>query len=55
MSGYLEKAAQRQIERDNLDELISDFDGKHGPADPAAVAKRAKLTGDASSGAGTAA
>lgn len=56
VSAYLEKAAQRQIERDNLDELIADFDQPNGPADPAAVAaKRAKLTGTApSSGAGAA-
>jgi hypothetical protein len=46
VSAYLERAAQRQIERDNLDELIADFDEVHGPADPQAVAaKRAKLTG----------
>jgi hypothetical protein len=49
VSAYLEKAAQRQIERDNLDELIADFDKVHGPADPQAVAaKRARLTGGAS-------
>lgn len=49
VSAYLEKAAQRQIERDNLDELIADFDKVHGPADPEAVAaKRAQLTGGAS-------
>lgn len=48
VSAYLEKAAQRQIERDNLDELIADFDKVHGPADPEAVAaKRARLTGSA--------
>ncbi|NEC66291.1 hypothetical protein [Streptomyces sp. SID9727] len=46
VSAYLERAAQRQIERDNLDELIAEFDMVHGPADPEAVAaKRAKLTG----------
>jgi hypothetical protein len=45
VSAYLEKAA----ERDNLDELIADFDKVHGPADPEAVAaKRAQLTGGAS-------
>ncbi|MFJ4644097.1 hypothetical protein ACIP6Q_11165 [Streptomyces bobili] len=45
VSAYLERAAQRQIERDNLDELIADFDKVHGPANPQAVAaKRAKLT-----------
>ncbi|MFH9732864.1 hypothetical protein [Streptomyces sp. NPDC017260] len=49
VSAYLEKAAQRQIERDHLDELIADFDKMHGPADPAAVtAKHARLTGGAS-------
>ena len=47
VSAYLEKAAQRQIERDNLDELIADFDRVNGPADPQAVAaKRARLTAD---------
>lgn len=56
VSAYLERAAQRQIERDNLDELIADFDTAHGPADPEAVAaKRAKLAGATSSGAGAAA
>ncbi|MFD4634017.1 hypothetical protein ACFVYR_20070 [Streptomyces sp. NPDC058284] len=46
VSAYLERAAQRQIERDNLDELIADFDDVNGPAEPAAVAaKRAELTG----------
>jgi len=48
VSAYLERAAQRQIERDNLDELIADFEKAHGPADVEAVAaKRAKLTGSA--------
>ncbi|MBN3928704.1 hypothetical protein IQ279_03430 [Streptomyces verrucosisporus] len=57
VSAYLEKAARRQIERDNLDDLIADFEKTHGPADPDAVAaKRARLTGDGdSSGAGAAA
>lgn len=55
VSAYLEKAAQRKIERDNLDELIADFDKVHGPADPEAVAaKRATLT-DSASDAGAAA
>lgn len=55
VSAYLEKAAQRQIERDNLDELIAGFEEVHGAADPEAVAaKRARLTGEAS-GAGAAA
>lgn len=53
VSAYLERAAQRQIERDNLDELIADFDKTHGLADPEAVAaKRAKLTSGTSSDAG---
>ncbi|WP_374105371.1 hypothetical protein [Streptomyces sp. ISL-36] len=56
MSAYLEKAAQRQIERDTLDELIADFDKTNGPADPEAVAsKRAKLTGSPAPDAGAAA
>lgn len=56
VSAYLEKAAQRQIERDNLAELIADLDKTNGPADPQAVAsKRAKLTGSTSSDADAAA
>ncbi|MER6109067.1 hypothetical protein [Streptomyces hirsutus] len=55
VSAYLERAAQRQIERDQLDELIAAFEEVHGPADPEAVAaKRARLTGEGS-GAGVAA
>ncbi|MEU6488215.1 hypothetical protein [Streptomyces sp. NPDC046887] len=46
VSAYLERAAQRQIERDGLAELIADFEKANGPADPAAVAaKQARLTG----------
>ncbi|MFF9852258.1 hypothetical protein [Streptomyces litmocidini] len=56
VSAYLERAAQRQIERDNLDELIAAFDRTQGPAEPEAVAaKRAKLTGGTPSGTGAAA
>ncbi|MFE2291129.1 hypothetical protein [Streptomyces sp. NPDC059452] len=45
VSAYLEAAAQRQIERDNLDELLADFEKANGPADPSSVTdKRAKLT-----------
>lgn len=48
MSTYLEKATQRQIERDYLGELIADFEKTNGPADPEAVAaKRVKLTAPA--------
>ena len=42
VSAYLEKAAQRQIEGDNLDELIADFDQVNGPADPEAVASTSR-------------
>nr|WP_229713061.1 hypothetical protein [Streptomyces fuscichromogenes] len=49
VSAYLEKAAQRQIERNNLDELIADFDKVHGPAGPEAVA--AKRAGASNAGA----
>lgn len=56
VSAYLEQAAQRQIERDNLDELIDAFDEHNGPADGAAVAaKRAELTGADEPQAGSAA
>ncbi|MET9412695.1 hypothetical protein ABZY03_00635 [Streptomyces klenkii] len=50
VSAYPEKAARRQIERDNLDELIADFEKANGPAAPEAVAsKRTMLTGSAPS------
>ncbi|MBF6352321.1 MULTISPECIES: hypothetical protein [Nocardia] len=56
VSAYLEQAAQRQIERDNLDELIEAFEERNGPADAAAVAaKRAELTGATDPQTGTAA
>ena len=46
VSAYLEMAAQRQIERDHLDELLADFERVNGPADPSAVSdKRTKLAG----------
>ncbi|MBL3671033.1 hypothetical protein JL475_34860 [Streptomyces sp. M2CJ-2] len=46
-SAHLESAAQRQIERDRLDDLVSAFEEAHGPAAPEAVAaKRARLTGE---------
>ncbi|MFC8639854.1 hypothetical protein ACWGNY_21935 [[Kitasatospora] papulosa] len=48
VSAYLERAAQRQIERDSLNDLIAEFDQANGPADPEVVAvKRAKITGNA--------
>ncbi|MFD4226237.1 hypothetical protein [Streptomyces sp. NPDC058545] len=44
VSAYLEMAARRQLERDNLDELLADFEGVAGSADPSTVAdKRAKV------------
>lgn len=56
VSAYLEMAAQRQIERDNLDELLADFEKANGPADPRAVSdKRTKLTGSSTPESGTAA
>ncbi|MBC9718973.1 hypothetical protein H9Y04_41250 [Streptomyces sp. TRM66268-LWL] len=43
-SASIEKAAQRRIERDGLDELLAGFDEANGPADPVAVAaKRTRL------------
>ncbi|MGW4235010.1 hypothetical protein ACWEF9_38090 [Streptomyces sp. NPDC004980] len=43
VSAYLERAAQRQIGRDSLNDLIAEFDQADGPADPEVVAvKRAK-------------
>lgn len=56
VSAYLEKAAQRQIERDSLDELLAAFEDANGPADPRAVSdKRTKLTGSGTPESGTAA
>ncbi|WP_331447520.1 hypothetical protein [Streptomyces xanthochromogenes] len=52
ISAQLGEAAQHQIERDNLDELLADFESVNGPADPAAVAiKQTLLTRAASAGA----
>ncbi|MER7725632.1 hypothetical protein [Streptomyces sp. NPDC096323] len=56
VSAYLEMAAQRQIERDNLNELLADFEKINGPADPRAVSdKRTRLTGNSTPESGTAA
>ena len=50
VSAYLERAAQCQIERDNLGDLIADFDQLNGPADNEdAAVRRVKLTGNAPS------
>ncbi|WP_433250713.1 CopG family transcriptional regulator [Streptosporangium sp. CA-135522] len=43
-SAYVSKALARQVERDNLRELIAAAESRHGPADRAGVeAKRALL------------
>ncbi|WP_079166330.1 hypothetical protein [Streptomyces oceani] len=48
ISAYLARAAQRQIERDNLTDSLLTSTTSNGPADPEAVAaKRAKLLGPA--------
>ncbi|MCX4547655.1 hypothetical protein [Streptomyces sp. NBC_01500] len=50
VSAYLERAAQRQVERDSLNDLNAEFDQANGPADPEVVAvNRAKLTWNAPS------
>jgi hypothetical protein len=47
MSAYVEALIQRQLERDQLRELIEAAEAEHGPVDPAAVeAKRSILRGD---------
>lgn len=44
VSAYVEAAVQRQIERDNLDEIIAAAEAEHGPLTPEEVnAKRAVL------------
>ncbi len=40
VSAYLEMAAQRQIERDNLAELLAEFEAANGKPDPEAVAEK---------------
>ncbi|WP_067668536.1 hypothetical protein [Nocardia miyunensis] len=56
VSAYLEMAAQRQIERDNLAELLADFEAVNGVADSEAVAEKiSKLTRGKSDDAGHAA
>ncbi len=53
VSAYLERAAQRQIERDNLDELIADFERVNGPSDPDAVVDKQTRLGVGAHGAVT--
>ncbi|MGC3993630.1 MAG: hypothetical protein QM779_05830 [Propionicimonas sp.] len=52
VSAYLEAAALRQIERDNLAEVVAAYEKENGPLDEAAVARKvAILTGDRAAGA----
>ena len=45
VSAYIEAAVHRQIERDNLDEIIAAAEAEHGPVTPEEImAKRAALT-----------
>jgi len=47
MSAYVEALIQRQLQREQLRELIEDAEAEHGPVDQAAVeAKRAILRGE---------
>jgi len=44
VSAYIEAAVHRQIERDNLDEIIAAAEAEHGPVAPEEIAaKRAAL------------
>lgn len=43
VSAYLEAAAQRQIEQDNLAELVAEYERTNGPLDPAAVAEKVAI------------
>lgn len=44
VSAYIEAAVQRQIERDNLDEIIAAAEAEHGPVTAEEIAaKRAAL------------
>lgn len=55
-SAYVDAAVQRQIERDNLAELIAAHEAEHGALSDAEIdAARALLRGDADGGAGNAA
>ncbi|MFC8828868.1 hypothetical protein ACFT9I_26365 [Streptomyces sp. NPDC057137] len=55
ISGYVEAAIQRQIERDGLAELIASNEAIHGPLTPEDVqAAEEKLFGPTDRGSGTA-
>lgn len=56
VSAYIEAAVQRQIERDNLDEIIAAAEAEHGPITAEEIeAKRQQLAQLRGSDAGTAA
>ncbi|MEY9843162.1 hypothetical protein [Streptacidiphilus sp. MAP5-3] len=42
VSSYIEKAVQRQLQREAIDEFIAAAEAEHGPVDPAEVAARAE-------------
>lgn len=42
VSAYIEAAVQRQIERDNLDELITAAEAEHGALTPEEIAAKRK-------------
>lgn len=55
VSAYIEAAVQRQIERDNLDELIAAAEAEHGPITAEEIeARRQQLAQLRGSDAGTA-
>jgi hypothetical protein len=55
ISGYVEAAIQRQIERDNLAELIAANEAIHGPLTPEEIqAAEEKMFGPTDKGAGNA-
>jgi hypothetical protein len=43
VSAYIEAAVQRQIERDNLDELIAAAEAEHGPVTDEEIAARREV------------
>jgi len=54
VSAYIEAAVQRQIERDNLDEIIAAAEAQHGPVTAEEIAaKRAALARRAHNGPGS--
>lgn len=56
VSAYIEAAVQRQIERDNLDEIIAAAEAEHGPITVEEIeAKRQQLAQLRGSGSGPAA